>query len=169
MKNKFHSLFDWNEGRLEDVRFWCEPELTAAAITSIESLGFPEFDGFASLEARGFYLAGIASSIFRLPVVLVRKHKAFYEKMNCAKIDFTNWKGEKEALTIIKKSIPAAKRVLIVDDIFDTGRSLKASEKLLKSLNIEIVGAYYLLNAGSDEALADFSFPIKAAVKHKLL
>lgn len=164
----FKNLFQWNGNVLEDVRFWCEPELTAQAIAKIPSLGFSNFDGIATFEARGFFLAGVATPVLKVPTVLFRKHKRFYDKMDHQRIDFMNWKNEAESLTVLKKSLPSVKRVIVVDDIFDTGNSLKAGVSLLKTLNIEIVGAYYMLNAGSEEALSQFNFPIKATLKHKL-
>ena len=32
---QFHKLFTWNGEKVEDVRFWCEPQLCADAIRSI--------------------------------------------------------------------------------------------------------------------------------------
>lgn len=169
MKSKFHSLFQWNGERLEDVRFWCEPQLTAEALGQIPGCHFPAHDGLVTFEARGFFLAGIASAQLNLPVALIRKHKRFYDKMDHAKVSFKNWKNEEETLTMLKKSTPPVSKVLVVDDILDTGRSLLAGQELLQTMNIEIVGAYYLLNAADEKTLQQFSFPIHAAMKHKLL
>lgn len=169
MDNKFRKLFQWNENRLEDVRFWCEPALTAEALDAIPGLGFPRFDGIATFEARGFYLAGIVSARLNLPVLFLRKHKRFYDKMDHAKISFQNWKGEEEALTVLKKSAPPVSKVLIVDDILDTGRSLLAGQELLRAMNVEIIGAFYLLNAATEETVKQFSFPIRSTAKQKLL
>lgn len=169
MGGKFRKLFQWNEDRLEDVRFWCEPQLTAEALGQIPGCRFPAHDGLVTFEARGFFLAGIASAQQDLPVALIRKHKRFYDKMDHAKISFRNWKDEEETLTLMKKSLPAMSKVLVVDDILDTGRSLAAGQALLRSVGVEIIGAYYLLNAADDKTLGNFSFPIHAAMKHKLL
>jgi adenine phosphoribosyltransferase len=169
METNFKPLFKWNGDKLEDVRFWCEPSLTRQAIETISSKPFPAFDGFVSFEARGFFLAGMASAICGLPVLPIRKHKSFYDKMAHEKISFQNWKGESETLTVLKDSLPSLRRVLVIDDILDTGRSLKAGESLLRSMGIDIVGAFYLLNAGSKVNLSSFSFPIHSILEHKLL
>lgn len=168
MKEKFKPLFQWNKESVEDIRFWCEPELTSQAIAEIRSRAFPDFDGLASFEARGFFLAGVAADQLKLPAVLIRKHKRFYEAMPHARIDFTNWKNEPESLTVLTGSLPPVKRVLIVDDIFDTGNSLRAGCQLLGSSGIRVVGAFYLLNAGTESALSDFPFPIESILKKKL-
>ena len=167
--DRFRDLFLWNGERLQDVRFWCEPELTTEAIKRIEDLSFSRFDGFASFEARGFFLSGIASSIYQLPVVPIRKHKKFYDKIPHSRVSFTNWKNEEESLTIINKTLPDVRKVLIIDDILDTGRSLSAGCELLRELNVEVVGAYYLLDARSSDINSHFKFPVYSLLKHKLL
>lgn len=121
------------------------------------------------MRARGFFLAGVASAHLDLLTVLIRKHKKFFDKIDHQKVTFTNWKNEVEALTILKGSMPQVKRVLIIDDILDTGRSLRAGQELLRTLGIEIVGAFYLLNAAKEEVYRSFSFPIHSAKEHKLL
>lgn len=168
MENEFKPLFQWSGDTVEDVRFWCEPDLTVKAIESISTMGFQPFDGIASFEARGFFLAGIAASHLKRPTVLIRKHKRFYDNMEHARVDFVNWKNEPESLTILQKSMPNVKRVLVVDDIYDTGNSLHAGTQLLQQLGVEVVGAFYLLNAGSSESLSKFQFPIEAILKKKL-
>jgi adenine/guanine phosphoribosyltransferase-like PRPP-binding protein len=55
-----------------------------------------------------------------------------------------------------------------VDDILDTGRSLEAGMTLVGVLGIEIVGAFYILNAASEEITSKFRFPIKSAIQHRL-
>ena len=168
MKEKFKPLFQWNGEAVEDVRFWCEPELTSMAIHEISGLGFAHFDGIASFEARGFFLAGMAADQLKMPAILIRKHKRFYDGMAHERIDFTNWKNEPEALTVLTNSLPPVKRALIVDDIFDTGNSLRAGIQLLERVGIRPVGAFYLLNAGTEKALGDFSLPIESILRKKL-
>lgn len=164
----FDKLFEWRDGRIEDVRFWCEPEITRAAVAKIGELQHLQFDGFATFEARGYLLAGIACAQFGLPVLPLRKHKPFYDRMAHKKILFNNWKGESETLTVLTGSLPAVRRVLVIDDILDTGRSLKAGSELLYGIGIEIVGAFYLLNSGSPETLVEFEFPILSAFQRRL-
>lgn len=145
---EFRELFVWSGDTLEDVRFWCEPKLTNQALLEIEKkFDLEKIDGFVALEARGFYLAGVASSLFQKPVVMVRKHKKFFEKMQHETITFKNWKGEMEALTVLLGTLPKVKNVLVVDDIIDTGASLVAARSLLSHLDIQLSGAFYLLNA----------------------
>lgn len=166
---KFKDLFVWNENQVEDVQFWCEPVLTSAAIHKIhEIFNIQDIDGFVALEARGFYLAGIASTLYKLPSVMVRKHKAFYNKMNHETIQFKNWKGDQESLTVLKNTLPEVRSVLIVDDILDTGASLKATKDLLSRMNIQIAGAFYLLNSYGEHASQDFEIPVRSLLTKKL-
>lgn len=166
--DELKQLFEWDGDRLEDVRFWCEPQATITALEQIGHLDFPQFDGFVTFEARGFFLAGVATALYRKPTVTVRKHKRFYDKMAHAKVTFMNWKNEEESLVLLKKTLPNCKRVLVVDDILDTGRSLKAGHDLLLKEGIEIVGAFYLLDARKDTNEICFEFPIKSARKQTL-
>ena len=168
MNDRFRRIFKWNGDRLEDTRFWCEPQLTQAALFQIKEIPFDHYDGLASFEARGFFLLGVASNHFQLPSVFIRKNKKFFEKMNHHRVDFRNWKNEPESLVVLKDSLPEVKRVLIVDDILDTGRSLEAGQKLLSEINIEIVGAFYLLDASKEDIGARLGFPIYSAMKHQI-
>lgn len=165
----YKNLFVWNDQKIEDVQFWCEPQLTNKAIDEIAGhFDLSHVDGFVGIEARGFYLAGLASSIYSKPTVMVRKHKAFYEKMAHESINFKNWKGDAESLTVLKKTLPSVKNVIIVDDIIDTGASLRASKTLLKYLGINIVGAFYLLNSLDKQTENEIDIPIKSILKQKL-
>ena len=165
----FEKLFVWDGDKIEDTKFWCEPALTSSALKDLPKLfDLQEIDGFCALEARGFILAGMAAALYEKPVMLARKHKGFYDKMAHSKIEYTNWKGEPEALTLLRKVNPSLGRVLIIDDILDTGASLRAVAELLGREGIGIVGAYYLLDA-SVSAMTGIKFPIVSAVKHHLL
>jgi len=167
--SRYSNLFVWNDQKVEDVRFWCEPKLTVEAIGLVrEHFDLSTIDGFVGIEARGFYLAGVASVVFELPVVMVRKHKKFYEEMAHERVEFKNWKAETESLTLIKESQPDVRKVLVIDDILDTGASLAATTELLKKAEIEICGAYYLLDSLGAESGRKFQFPIESLLTRKL-
>ncbi len=164
---EFHNLFVWHEGKVEDVRFWCEPELTLKAIRkTLDEMKM--FNGFVALEARGFYLSAIASTQYNLPSIMVRKHKTFFDAMDHETIQMTNWKGESESLTVLKNTLPSVNSVIVVDDILDTGASLKATMTLLSRLNIQVVGAMYLLNSYGEMASEDFGIPVKSILTKPL-
>lgn len=46
--DKFRELCVWNGDVLEDVRFWCEPDLTKEALQLITKNSLPQFDAFAT-------------------------------------------------------------------------------------------------------------------------
>jgi adenine/guanine phosphoribosyltransferase-like PRPP-binding protein len=166
---KYSKLFVWDGDKIEDIRFWCCPDETISALNELPNFfDLGHVDGFCALEARGFLLSGIAAAIFKKPVLPIRKHKRFYDRMDHTRVDFTNWKGDPEAITFLRKSNPQVKRVLVVDDILDSGASLQAVTQLFSKEAIEIVGAYYLLDASREDLSGRFKFPIRSAVKHKL-
>lgn len=166
---KYSDLFVWDADKIEDIQFWCHPRLTSHALQEIPKLfNLADVDGFCALEARGFLLSGMAAAIFNKPVMLLRKHKKFYDRMDHARVDFTNWKHEPETLVLLKKSNPALKRVLLIDDILDSGASLKAAQRLLEQNEITLVGAFYLLNASKSDLSKSFGIPVEAAVTHQL-
>ena len=67
--------------------------------------------------------------------------------MDHTSIEFKNWKGESEKLTVLKDSIPASKSYLLIDDILDTGSSLDAANKLVKNISLNLIGAFYILDS----------------------
>lgn len=71
-------------------------------------------------------------------------------------------------MTILKETVPPVKTALIVDDILDTGASLRASKELLPLLNVELVGAFYLLNSYGELANEDFGLSVKALHSRQL-
>ncbi len=110
-ETRFKDLFIWDDGKIEDVRFWCEPDLTLEALKLIESeFSLGTIESFIGIEARGFYLAGAASIQYRTPTIMVRKHKPFFNKMDHESVHFKNWKGDPESLTVMKNSLPKRNR-----------------------------------------------------------
>lgn len=167
-KGKYKNLFIWKDGKIADVRFWCEPTLTNMALNEMNKLCEELiFDGFLGMEAKGFYLSAIASSLFEKPSVLVRKFKDRLTSRDHQKIEYTNWKGQADTLGIINQSLPKVERVLIVDDVIDTGNSLKAVEQLLGKYDIKIAGAFYLVDSRQEPQSNRFDYPVLSLLKHE--
>lgn len=166
---KFKELFVWNQGKIEDVRFWCEPVLLQEGINQIKNkFDLSTIDAFVGIEARGFYLAGVASVQYGLPTIMVRKHKSFFDKMNHESMQFTNWKGEAECLTVMMDTIPRAKSVVVVDDILDTGASLVAAKALLGRMGMDLQGAFYLLDSYRGDSANELGINVKSLLQRKL-
>lgn len=169
-KNGYENLLVWQNNLVLDVRYWCEPEITKKAILEIPNL-FPEmrYDGFVGLEAKGFFLSGIASTLFNFPTIMVRKYKNSYANRKHFKQDFTNWRGHPDSIAVVERSMPKVKKVLVVDDIIDTGASLEATRVLLEKFDVEIVGAFYFCDCRKETARFDFPFPVRSLIKSMLV
>lgn len=162
---KYHKFFRWLESGLEDVVFWERPELYPALVADFKNLTADiKFQYIAPIEARGFILGGIFAGELNLPQYLIRKYKPWFDNFPGEKVEFINWRKEKEKLFVFDKKL-AGSSVLIVDDLLDTGNSLTASVKALEKVGMEISGAFYLADARVDDQEDNFNFPILSLVK----
>lgn len=169
MTHEYDNLFIWQDHKILDVRYWCEPELLKSAISKISD-HFPlnNFEGFVGLEAKAFYLTGVASGFYSKPTIVVRKYRSSYENREHQRIHFTNWRGETESLVTISRHHPNLKKVILLDDVIDTGASLAAACALLKKSDVSIVGAFYLADSRKPESKFDFDFPVVSLIQAPL-
>lgn len=162
---KYHKFFRWLKSGLEDVVFWEKPELYPALQEDFRNLTADlDFQYIAPVEARGFILGGIFAGELNFPQYLIRKYKPWFDNFPGVKIEFINWRNEKEILFIFEKQL-AGSSILIVDDLLDTGNSLNAAVIALEKAGIKISGAFYLADARVDRQNDDFKFPILSLVK----
>jgi adenine/guanine phosphoribosyltransferase-like PRPP-binding protein len=158
---KYLDLFTWYGAEIDDVVFWERADLFDEISADFQLLtGELAYDLLAPLEARGFLLAGMLAARLNKPILPVRKYKPFFDRFPGIKMEFTNWKGEAEALFAAHRDDYAGKRVLIVDDLIETGNSLEAAVKLLEQIGCQIVGAFYLCEVLTPEVQRKFTFPI---------
>ncbi len=61
--------------------------------------------------------------------------------------------------------VSLGKRLFFLDDIIETGNSLKAAERMLEKHGIEIIGAFYLMDASTKEIRNSFNFPIRSLLR----
>jgi adenine/guanine phosphoribosyltransferase-like PRPP-binding protein len=163
---RYLELFIWSGTVLEDVIFWERAHLFDAIATDfMASTGDLNYDTIAPIEARGFLLAGMLAPAAGRPLLPIRKYKPCFGRFPGARSPFTNWKGEHDELFVFQRERFAGARVLIVDDLIDTGNSLRAALKALPAVGAKPIGAFYLCNAmepGHDDA---FSIPIRCFVR----
>ena len=88
---------------------------------------FPQhtYDAVVSIGARGFILAGGLTYATHKPLLPVRKYHNRYENFDGQKMDFINWKDQQESLFLFNMSHHNGKRVLFLDDVMETDRSMK--------------------------------------------
>ncbi len=162
---RFHDIFFWREGGIENVTLWENPGRIRDVLFEFSML-FPDsdYDSFASLESRGFILGGIFSYEYAKPLIAIRKHKKAHDRLPGLKHHYINWKNEKETIYLFKNDT-GLKRSIFIDDILDSGRSLKACEEVLKMQNTGIAGAFYLADASPPDVKESFSFPVKSLLR----
>ena len=163
----FYDIFHWTDKGIENVTLWEKPTRLNAVFKEYETLFQDlDFDVFASIEARGFIMGGIFAQKYKKPFIPIRKYKRLYKDMQGTTEKFINWKDDPEKLFVFDHSLKG-KRVLFIDDILDTGRSLQAAEKILTSHQKKIVGAFYLMDNAEQKIRDQFDFPIKSLLRFK--
>ncbi|MDO5492806.1 MAG: adenine phosphoribosyltransferase [Nesterenkonia sp.] len=113
-----------------------------------------EFDIVAGVEARGFLLAGTIAALAGTGVLPIRKAGKLPEP--AASIEYTLEYGSAriEAPGVLYPGT----RVLVVDDVLATGGTLTASQRLVRELGGELVGATVVLELeglGGRDAVGD--------------
>ncbi len=161
----FLDIFYWGDRGIENVILWENPPRIRDVITEFNLL-FPnaDFDCFVSMESRGFILGGIFSYEYLKPLIAIRKYKRVHDSVPGLKHHYVNWNKEKETIYLFRTD-SRLKKCIFIDDVMDTGRSLKASEELLKMQDINIIGAFYLADNSKPGTRESFDFPVKSLVR----
>ncbi len=162
----YFGLFEWQGGRLVDVRFWEQAERFPDIPRDFAALTADlAYDLLAPIEARGFLLGGMLAQALGLPLLPIRKYKPGYEPFPGVRVGFTNWKNEAEALFVFRRPWVEGKRALIVDDLLDTGRSLAAAIEALSQVGCVPAGAFCLCDVMDEARRAAFAIPVRAFVQ----
>ncbi|MGD1996362.1 MAG: phosphoribosyltransferase [Anaerolineae bacterium] len=163
---KYLDLFEWDNGGVENVVFWERPSRFDQLVRDFQAVTQDlAYELIAPIEARGFLLAGLIAKETHTPIFPIRKFKPFYERFPGVKVGFKNWKGKQEAIFLFSRDHCIGRRVLIVDDLIETGNSLEAAVKGLSSLGSIPIGAFYLCDVMDEERREKFSIPIRSFVK----
>lgn len=150
-------------------------------LAKIKELKWDDVDVIVGLESRGFILAPLLALKLNAGFVPVRKKGRL--PGSCKEIAYTleyrtvckflcganyacvfNLYLEQDILEIQEDSILPGQKVLVVDDLIATGGSLGATCKLLKSLNVNIVGCLALLELGQLEGFKNVEAPVKSLI-----
>ena len=165
----FMDLFQWVENGLEDVAFWDKAQRWPAVIAEVERF-FPssEYDVIATVESRGFFVAGVLSHALGKPVIPVRKYREAFAGHPGHMITYLNWRGRRDRLWLQRADWLdsfAGSRALFVDDLIETGNSLFASRSLLNAAGINVAGAFYLMDASQPHVRERFDFSIRSLLR----
>ncbi len=162
---KYYDIFEWSHKGIENVRLWEKPGRCNDVINEFKSMfNKTSFDIITSIEARGFILGGLFLHALNKPFLTIRKHKLIYDTLNGIPYTYTNWKGKKEKLYLFENKFHG-KKAMVIDDIMETGGSLKAAVEMLKKQNIKVIGAFYLCDTSSEEVRNQFDFPIRSLLR----
>ena len=165
----FMDLFFWVENGFEDVAFWDRPAELADAVVEIGRF-FPadRYDVVATLEARGFFLAGALAHAGDKPVAPIRKYREAFAGLAGHTLAYRNWRGHDDRLwwpDLPRTSVLRGSRALFVDDVLETGNSLRACRQLLDGAGIALVGAMYLADLSAPAVREGFEFPIRSLLR----
>jgi adenine/guanine phosphoribosyltransferase-like PRPP-binding protein len=162
----YYDIFSWSSRGIENTILWEKPERVQAVVKEFQQMfNDIEYDIVTSVEARGFILGGLFAAILKKPFLAVRKFKPIYQQLPGWRQHYKNWKGEAESLYLFQNPFIGQKAVL-VDDLIQTGNSLRAARRLLAKSQIELTGAFYLSNVAKPEVIGSFNFPIKTLLTY---
>ncbi len=123
-----------------------------------------EFDAVAAVESRGFMFGGIIADRLGIPLVLIRKPGKL--PADVISEDYTLEYGT-NTVEMHRNSLPAASRVLIVDDLIATGGTALAAAELIKRDGSVPVAAAFLMDLrflGGAEKLENAGIPVRSLI-----
>lgn len=126
-----------------------DPELTVACASELLKKA-PEFDYIVTAEAKGIPLAHEMSRQSGKKYFVARKKpKLYMTGVFDVVVNSITTEGEQHLyLDIAEAEEMKGRKVIIVDDVISTGESLKATQKLVKKAEAEIVGNMSILAEG---------------------
>jgi len=163
---KYFDIFQWSNRGIENILLWEQPDRIKDVVKEFnKAFSSKNYSIITSLEAKGFIIGGMFMSILKLPFLPIRKFKKLYDSLDGKRVDFTNWKNQKESLYLFDNDFKGKKAILI-DDLLHTGNSLEAAVKLLNMFEINLVGAFYLADYSNKSIRNKFNFPIRSLVRY---
>lgn len=163
----FYDIFVWSEKGVENIALWEQP---ARVVDMVEALRrfFPigHAEALATIEAKGFLIGGAAGYATFKPLYTLRKYKPVFAELPGWQKTYVNWNGQGEDLYLFAPGPGQGTRIILIDDILETGNSLQAATELLAEAGAEVVGAFYLVDASTPEVREQFDFPIRSLLRY---
>jgi len=116
---------------------------------------FP-IDKILTIEAMGIPLASTLSLELNIPFVIIRKRP--YNFSDEMKIDQKTGYSESE---LFINSLKPKEKIVIIDDIISTGRTIKSVISSLKKINIDIRGVIIVIDKGTAVKNIEKEFNVK--------
>ena len=103
-------------------------------------------DKIASPESLGYILGSAVAHRLDKGFIPFRKgQKLPVHRQHISRTSFVDYTNERKSLEVNRSLIKAGERILIVDDVIDTGAQVKAMIKLIERLHGEVVGVSVLV------------------------
>lgn len=103
-------------------------------------------DKVASPESLGYILgSAVAQSLNRGFIPFRKGGELPIHRRYRSRVSFVDYTSERKSLEVNKSLINAGERILIVDDVIDSGAQVKAMIKLIERLHGEVVGVSVLV------------------------
>ena len=100
----------------------------------------------ASPESLGYILGSAVAQRLNKGFIPFRKgHSLPIHRQHKSRVSFVDYTNTKKSLEVNKTLIKPGERILIVDDVIDTGAQMKAMIKLIERLHGEVVGVSVLV------------------------
>lgn len=138
-----------------------DDELSYAAAQQLANQLPQDFDYIVTMESKGITLAHDINllSHHRQSFVLRKSVKDYMSKPLTTTVDsITTQHPQKLVLNGDDATQLQGKKVVIVDDVVSTGSSMAAAEKLLKQINVQVVGKMAILAEGNAKNRSDITF-----------
>ncbi|MEZ0536580.1 pur operon repressor [Caldicellulosiruptoraceae bacterium PP1] len=107
-----------------------------------------EIDYIATVEAKGIALASSVSSIMNKPLVVARSGSKLTEGSTVNIYYVSGTTGKIETMTIAKRAVKKASKVLFIDDFMRGGGTVKGMKDLMNEFESELIGVGVLISTG---------------------
>lgn len=97
------------------------------------------YDYLACVETKGIIYASAVSAICGKEIRIFRKRNKITYTDNKYERVFINWKNIEDGIEIEKDQISSGNRVIIIDDIVDTGITFKSINSIIKEANAKVI------------------------------
>ena len=105
-----------------------------------------DLDKVASPESLGFILGSAVAQRLNKGFIPFRKgRKLPVHRQYKSSVSFVDYTNQRKSLEVNRSLIKAGERILIVDDVIDTGAQVKTMIKLIERLHGEVVGVSVLV------------------------
>ncbi len=147
------------------------PSLYKEVITKmIQPFNKMKIDKIMSPEMMGMLFGPTIAYILNLPFISIIKKGRIPENLVISK-SFVDYSKKDKTIQIAKRTVKKGDRILIVDDVFDSGETGKAIVHLIKKLGGKVIGisvVYNKLNKKDEGFFNKYNFHYLVKLKKRL-